>query len=49
ALFGQAVNREWMVPAAFAVTAAATALVIGARNKRLRRKPEGQQEALFEE
>ncbi|MEV6024031.1 DoxX family protein [Streptomyces sp. NPDC052036] len=49
ALSGQALNREWMVPAAFAVTAAATALVIGARNKRLRRKSEGTQEALFEE
>ncbi|MGV9562964.1 DoxX family protein [Streptomyces sp. NPDC003480] len=49
ALFGQAMNREWMVPAAFAVTAAVTALVIGGRNKRLRRNSAGKQEALFEE
>ncbi|MFJ5528670.1 DoxX family protein [Streptomyces sp. NPDC093261] len=49
ALFGQAMNREWMVPAAFAVTAAVTALVIGARNRRLRRNSAGKQEALFEE
>ncbi|MEU6095316.1 DoxX family membrane protein [Streptomyces sp. NPDC047079] len=49
ALFGHAVNRDWMVPAAFAVTAAATALVIGARNKRLRRRTEGEQESLFDE
>ncbi|MGW1253637.1 DoxX family protein [Streptomyces sp. NPDC002513] len=49
ALFGQVVNREWMVPAAFAVTAAVTTLVIGARNKRLRRKTEGEQETLFDE
>ncbi|MGV9247077.1 DoxX family protein [Streptomyces sp. NPDC003710] len=49
ALFGHAVNRDWMVPAAFAVTAAATALVIGTRNKRLRRQREGEQETLFDE
>ncbi|MFD7663810.1 DoxX family protein [Streptomyces sp. NPDC059788] len=33
---GHCVNRGWMVPAALAVTAAATALVVGARNKRVR-------------
>ncbi|MCF1507071.1 DoxX family protein [Streptomyces glomeratus] len=49
ALFGHAVNRDWMVPAAFAVTAAATTLVIGTRNKRLRRQREGEQETLFDE
>ncbi|MFI9647695.1 DoxX family membrane protein [Streptomyces sp. NPDC052040] len=48
ALFGQAVNRDWMVPAAFAVTAAATALVVGARSRRLRRRAQGEQEALFD-
>ncbi|MGW0816786.1 DoxX family protein [Streptomyces viridiviolaceus] len=45
---GHAVNRNWMVPAAFAVTAAATALVVGARNKRLRKAAEGEQEPLFD-
>ncbi|MFF7139808.1 DoxX family protein [Streptomyces nodosus] len=49
ALFGHAVNRVWMVPAAFAVTAAATALVVGARNKQVREPSEGEQEALFEQ
>ncbi|MER6352834.1 DoxX family protein [Streptomyces sp. NPDC001634] len=52
ALFGHAVNRDWMVPAAFAATAAATALVVGAQNQRLRKKEEraeGEQDALFEE
>ncbi|MYV47388.1 RpiR family transcriptional regulator, partial [Streptomyces sp. SID2888] len=49
ALFGHAVNRVWMVPAAFAVTAAATALVVGARNKQVRDTSEGEQEALFEQ
>ncbi|MEU6216325.1 DoxX family protein [Streptomyces sp. NPDC047022] len=49
ALLGHSVNRDWMVPAAFAVTAAVTALVVGARCRRLREKPEGRQEALFEE
>ncbi|MFD1661273.1 DoxX family protein [Streptomyces caeni] len=46
---GHAVNRGWMVPAAFAVTAAVTAVVVGARNRRVRRREEGEQEALFEE
>ncbi|MEU0601442.1 DoxX family membrane protein [Streptomyces sp. NPDC006393] len=45
---GHAVDRGWMVPASFAVTAAGTALVIGARVRHLRRQKEGQQEALFE-
>jgi putative oxidoreductase len=51
ALFGHAFNRDWMVPAAFAVTAAATTLVVGARARRLREKTEqeGEQEPLFEE
>ncbi|MGW5660966.1 DoxX family protein [Streptomyces sp. NPDC003758] len=49
ALSGHAFNRDWMVPAAFAATAAGTALVVGARAKRLRQKSEGEQDALFEE
>ncbi|MFD5539855.1 DoxX family protein [Streptomyces sp. NPDC127079] len=46
---GHVLDRGWMVPAALGVTAAATALVIGARNKRVQRAKEGEQEALFEE
>ncbi|AJP01780.1 DoxX family protein [Streptomyces leeuwenhoekii] len=46
---GHAVNRGWMVPAAFAAVAAGTAVVIGTRNRRLRRAAEGRQEPLFEE
>ncbi|MEU3251781.1 DoxX family membrane protein [Streptomyces sp. NPDC006997] len=46
---GHAVNRGWMVPTAFAVTAAATAVVVGARVKRLQRPPEAEQDPLFEE
>jgi putative oxidoreductase len=34
---GHAVNRGWMVPIALAGTASVTALVVGARNKRLRK------------
>ncbi|MET9776067.1 DoxX family membrane protein [Streptomyces sp. NPDC006367] len=45
---GHAVNRNWMVPAAFAVTAAATTVIVGARNRRVRRAAEGQQEPLFD-
>ncbi|MGV9286113.1 DoxX family protein [Streptomyces sp. NPDC003719] len=45
---GHAVNRNWMVPAAFAATAAATAVVVGARNKRVREAAEGRQEQLFD-
>jgi putative oxidoreductase len=39
---GHAVNRGWMVPTAFAVTAAATAAVIGMRTRRLREIAEAQ-------
>ncbi|MFI2435716.1 DoxX family protein [Streptomyces sp. NPDC018693] len=49
AALGHAVNRGWMVPAALGVTAAATAVVIGLRTKRLRREKEGEQETLFDE
>ncbi|MFF8013786.1 DoxX family membrane protein [Streptomyces sp. NPDC007929] len=48
-LLGHAVNRGWMIPAAFAATAAGTAAVVGARARRLRKAKEGEQEALFEE
>ncbi|WP_217142530.1 DoxX family protein [Streptomyces sp. AC627_RSS907] len=47
-VLGHAVNRNWMVPAAFAVTSAATAVVVGARNRRVRRAAEGQQDPLFD-
>ncbi|MEU6802826.1 DoxX family protein [Streptomyces neyagawaensis] len=47
--FHHVVDRGWMVPTALAVTAATTALVVGARNKRLRQQKEGEQEPLFEE
>ncbi|MEU2059007.1 DoxX family protein [Streptomyces sp. NPDC013455] len=46
---GHVLDRGWMVPVALGVTAAATAVVIGARNKRLRAGREGEQEVLFEE
>ncbi|MFJ9346179.1 DoxX family protein [Streptomyces sp. NPDC101237] len=46
---GHVVDRGWMVPLALGVTAAVTATVIGARNRRLRRRREGEQEALFGE
>ncbi|MEW2301862.1 DoxX family membrane protein [Streptomyces sp. NPDC006655] len=46
---GHVLDRGWMVPAALGVTAAATAVVIGARNRRVQRAKEGEQEALFEE
>ncbi|GCB49974.1 DoxX family protein [Streptomyces sp. NL15-2K] len=53
---GHVFDRGWMVPAAFAATAAVTAVVVGARNKRLQKdeqeKAAGQfeeQEALFGE
>ncbi|ANJ07232.1 DoxX family protein [Streptomyces sp. BPPL-273] len=45
---GHAVNRNWMVPAALGVTAAATAVVVGMRNKRVRKAAEGEQEPLFD-
>jgi putative oxidoreductase len=47
--FGHAVNRGWMVPAAFATVGAVTSVVVGARIKRLRKEKEGEQQALFEE
>ncbi|AKJ13532.1 RpiR family transcriptional regulator [Streptomyces incarnatus] len=46
---GHIFDRGWMVPVALGVTAAATAVVIGARNQRVRVKKEGEQEVLFEE
>ncbi|MCL3993840.1 DoxX family protein [Streptomyces lavenduligriseus] len=46
---GHVLDRGWMVPAALGVTAAATAVVVGARNRRLRREAQGEQETLFEE
>ncbi|MFF4897184.1 DoxX family protein [Streptomyces sp. NPDC001068] len=46
---GHVFDRGWMVPVALGVTAAATAAVVGARSRRVRRKREGEQEALFEE
>ncbi|MEU4032895.1 DoxX family membrane protein [Streptomyces collinus] len=46
---GHVLDRGWMVPMALGVAAAGTALVVGARNRRVRRRAEGEQEALFEE
>ncbi|MFK4146639.1 DoxX family protein [Streptomyces sp. NPDC004065] len=46
---GHTVDRGWMVPAAFATVGAATAVVVGARIKWLRRQKEGEQESLFSE
>ncbi|MFF1679428.1 DoxX family protein [Streptomyces sp. NPDC058256] len=46
---GHAVNRGWMVPTALGVTAAVTAVVVGARNQRVRKLAEGEQESLFDE
>jgi len=46
---GHAVNRGWMVPVALAVTGAATAVVVGMRNRRVRESAESGQEALFDE
>ncbi|MET8696238.1 DoxX family protein [Streptomyces bauhiniae] len=48
-LLGHIFDRNWMVPTALGVTAAATALVIGARNRRLRETVITEQEVLFEE
>ncbi|GAA4291939.1 DoxX family membrane protein [Streptomyces venetus] len=48
-VLGHAVNRGWMIPAAFAAAAAGTALVVGARAKRLRQAKEGEQDPLFDE
>jgi len=50
---GHVLDRGWMVPTALGVTAAATALVVGARNRRLDRPDKdgdfADQESLFEE
>ncbi|MFJ3668212.1 DoxX family protein [Streptomyces sp. NPDC090106] len=47
---GHAFDRGWMVPAALAATAAATAVVVGARNRRVREESgAGEQGALFDE
>ncbi|MEU1196721.1 DoxX family protein [Streptomyces sp. NPDC005813] len=48
-LLRHTVNRGWMVPLALGATAAVTAVVVGARNKRVRRAAEGEQETLFDE
>ncbi|MEU5523412.1 DoxX family protein [Streptomyces sp. NPDC093250] len=45
---GHAANQNWMIPVAFGAVAAATAVIVGARNRRLRKAREGEQEALFE-
>ncbi|MGW2825560.1 DoxX family protein [Streptomyces sp. NPDC001443] len=47
--FGHVFDQKWMVPMALGATAALTALVVGARNARVRRRAEGEQQALFEE
>ncbi|MEW2397046.1 DoxX family membrane protein [Streptomyces sp. NPDC046862] len=47
--FRHVFDRGWMVPAALAATGAATALVVGARTKRVRKDKEGEQEPLFED
>ena len=47
-VLGHSANRSWMLPAAFAATAAATAVTLGARSRRLRKAKEGEQEALFD-
>jgi len=46
---GHAVNRGWMVPVALAVTGAATAVVVGMRNRRVRESAGFGQETLFDE
>lgn len=46
--FGHSVDRDWMVAAAFAATTAATAVVVGARNRRLRSARETEQEPSFD-
>ncbi|MFF8968271.1 DoxX family protein [Streptomyces sp. NPDC014995] len=48
-VLGHTVNRGWMVSTALGVTAAATAVIVGLRTQRLRKREEGEQEALFEE
>ncbi|MHC3472563.1 DoxX family protein [Streptomyces sp. 7R007] len=46
---GHVLDRGWHVSAALGVTAAATALIVGTRAKRLRQAKQGEQEPLFEE
>ncbi|MFB0620058.1 DoxX family protein [Streptomyces sp. AGS-58] len=48
---GHVLDRAWMVPAAFGVTAAVTAVVVGARTRRVRARAAeaAEQETLFEE
>ncbi|WP_340380351.1 DoxX family protein [Streptomyces sp. SS7] len=46
---GHVFDRGWMVPTALAATGLMTAVVVGARNRRVRRREEGEQAALFEE
>jgi putative oxidoreductase len=46
---GHVLDRGWMVPTALAATAAATAVVVGARNKRLRKPEKEEQAAMFED
>jgi putative oxidoreductase len=49
-LFGHALNKGWMVPAVFAAVGAATACVVGSRNRRVRKQQEESvQEPLFED
>lgn len=48
-VLGHVFDRGWMVPAALAATAAGTAVVVGARTRRMRAKKEGEQEALFQD
>ncbi|MFF3890310.1 DoxX family membrane protein [Streptomyces sp. NPDC001914] len=36
-LLGHSVNRDWMVPVGFGIAAAATLVVVGTRNRRVRR------------
>ncbi|MEU1516862.1 DoxX family membrane protein [Streptomyces sp. NPDC005811] len=46
---GHVFDRGWMVPTALAATGVLTAVVVGTRNRRVRRREEGEQAALFEE
>lgn len=45
---GHVLDRGWMVPAALAATATVTAVVVGIRNRRVRVREQGTQEALFD-
>lgn len=46
---GHVFDRGWMVPTALAATAAVTAVVVGARNRRLGEKEREEQAELFDE